>query len=914
MLFKPGIRCPAVTLLWLTIVVCGGCSTLQLPAIDPSGERIFLPGPSYTTFTSCGDQLPAFSCFPEPAWSEPPPVPACPEFVQPPVLSVPACPPIAVPCPPRIQPCPPAVPACPPAVAPTPTVAPRGTGVIPRQVAPASQQDRLILTPTKIVAPVGSEVLLLAGICGPEGYYVTHQPIEWLLSQDSVGNFVDVSHGRHEHFTSLLPNHRSGKFSSNYAVTRSSTRSQRIDRGTTRTDDDVLLQKGQAWITLTSPTEGVSYVTSVATGAENWEQRRQSAAIHWVDAQWTLPANAIVRAGERLSLTTKVTRTSTGAGASRWLVRYEIVGGPEAVFASNGQTTVDVPTNEAGEAIAVVAPRSVQPGTTQVRIQILTPENANGGGDRVPVGEGSTTVTWSAPGLAIAAAGPAAVAVGAPVTYQLVVSNPGDLPSENVFVVAELPVLMQYVSANPPPSQAAGRQLRFQLGSLGPLDSVTLEIQAQAASPGDQRFFVRAESSDGLVAENEVATRVIESALQIRFVDPPSAAVVGQRVHFNMEIANVGDQTVSNVVLRDRFDAGLQHTGGERSPIEKSLGNIEAGGVRRIGVSFFARETGRLCHTITATGDGGHAASTQTCVQVREPTYDVTVQVAGPGQVQVGESALYEITATNIGEATLSNVRIVAVVESTLDTTSITRGGVRTAEGFAWELASLAPGASEVRRVQTTAIDVDPQAEVLARVSSAQGARATNSSVTGIIAPPQPAAPPANASPPSGARAERSSPPGEVSGDSRASGASNAGRGEAGDSDPTPAAPRSDQLQLSVTATEPSIKVGETTTYIVELTNDRDVPDRDVLLTFRLPPGLKFERFVSISARLSLTMSGDGREVEVERIAEIRPGARRLFRVEASGVRPGRWTFEANATSQQSTTPARGVEETQVYP
>ncbi|MEC7430147.1 MAG: hypothetical protein VYE28_10870, partial [Planctomycetota bacterium] len=53
-----------------------GCSGLRLPAIDPSGERFFLPSGNYTTLNTpeeCG----GCGIFPEPAFSKPANPPRC---------------------------------------------------------------------------------------------------------------------------------------------------------------------------------------------------------------------------------------------------------------------------------------------------------------------------------------------------------------------------------------------------------------------------------------------------------------------------------------------------------------------------------------------------------------------------------------------------------------------------------------------------------------------------------------------------------------------------------------------------------------------------------------------------------------------------------------------------------------------
>ena len=50
----------------------------------------------------------------------------------------------------------------------------------------------ILLSPQKIVAPVGGEVVLLSGICGTDGYLQVGQPLEWMLTPDSVGTFIEV--------------------------------------------------------------------------------------------------------------------------------------------------------------------------------------------------------------------------------------------------------------------------------------------------------------------------------------------------------------------------------------------------------------------------------------------------------------------------------------------------------------------------------------------------------------------------------------------------------------------------------------------------------------------------------------------------------------------------------------------------
>ncbi len=66
-----------------------------------------------------------------------------------------------------------------------------------------------------------------------------------------------------------------------YAKGRTSSKETTITRGTECKDDDLILKKGQTWISLSSPTEGVSRVTALAPDSEIWDRRRQTATIYW---------------------------------------------------------------------------------------------------------------------------------------------------------------------------------------------------------------------------------------------------------------------------------------------------------------------------------------------------------------------------------------------------------------------------------------------------------------------------------------------------------------------------------------------------------------------------------------------------------------------------------------------------------
>ena len=149
------------------------------------------------------------------------------------------------------------------------------------------------------------------------------------------------------------------KVNSAYAIGVTSPRYVCLTRGTPTPTDDLPVQRGQAWISVTSPVEGTSFVTAHAPGVKAWDGHAQTSTIQWVDAEFVYPPPAVNPAGTKHTFTTTVTRHTSQGPIEGWRVRYEISGGPAAGFAPDGAQVVEVPTNEFGQAsVEIVSART----------------------------------------------------------------------------------------------------------------------------------------------------------------------------------------------------------------------------------------------------------------------------------------------------------------------------------------------------------------------------------------------------------------------------------------------------------------------------------------------------------------------------------------------------------------------------
>lgn len=831
--------------LLLPVALCAlaaGCGTLHLPAIDPSGERIFLPNPSYTTFVSPHDSAGGLSCLPQPAFTEPPPIPPCP-----------------------------AVPG-----------APGGTGV--RQPLPA----RLLLTPSKVIAPINSEVVLLAGVCGPEGFYITKQPIEWMLSPDSVGNIIDLGESAHPHAAHLI-HHNPKKECNNLAITRTSSAAQVITRGTAQPNDDVWVGKGQTWISVSSPTEGVSHVTAVANGAENWDFRRQTTTIHWVDMQWAFPGPQIVRAGQPSALSTAVTRTSTGAAATGEIVRYDIIDGSPASFFGEGRTSLELQTNENGRADVTVVQNSPGPGVTRVRIQILSADPRSSTSERAVIGEGFTTITWSAPGLAISIAGPPTVSRGSVATYRIDVTNPGDIATRNVEVQVEIPPALKYLNSQPA-GELFGNRLVWRVGQLDPKQTVRLDVNAQAGNSGETRLIARAVSADAGETTGRADTRIVESSLSARFVNPPQTAVVGQVVGFNFEVANLGSTPVQNIVVRDVFDAGMRpnYAVDPNRPLELDPFSLAAGETKQLSVSFVVQRAGQLCHTIQVTADAGNTATARACVEVTQPVLNVDVQKTGPLEARVGDRVPFTIVVTNNGDGVVTNLRVTDTPDQNLKPEQGTQGVERVGDGLVWTIGTLGPKQSIKLILECSCLQGAASAVNTVIVTADGGVRQT-ATATLPIGPALRPTPPVTPTPPvqpTTPPVQPTSPPVQPT-------------------TPPPTTNVTGEFKVTVIQVGSGIPLGQTKEFLVFLKNERNVDDSNVIVTLQLPEGVEYVKHSWTSNLNLLSNPNSRRTVEIGPINSIGALQSNLRPISffLRGTKPGEYDIKVQVRSNRLAEP-----------
>jgi uncharacterized repeat protein (TIGR01451 family) len=743
------------------------------------------------------------------------------------------------------------------------------------QAEPPPPGDGLALTlsPRVTVAPVGSEVVLLAGALGADAYLRTNRRLEWSLAPGGVGHFVEV--GRNGWTDLLLGDfNRPRKVDNTFAIGSTSRTYVRLHRGTPTTSDDVCVLSGQGWLTLTSPVEGISFVTVYAPEVPAWDARMRTATVHWVDAQWRFPPPAINPAGTTHVLTTTVMRQTDQRPCAGWPVRYEVLDGPPAGFAPDGAPVLEVATNDVGQASVEIFQKEAGPGTNRISIQVFRPAPTDGSpGGRLLVGSGTTLKTWTSPDLDVRKTAPAAVGIGATLSYTIEVSNPGDMAAEDVVVIDQLPAALTYLDSNPA-AEVAGSRLTWRLEQLGAGQHRALTLHCRAAQPGSVTNCVDATASGGLKAADCATTTVTTPTVELSVTGPQQAAV-GETITFRILITNRHQVPTPELLIKDRFDPGLEHTE-PSNVISRKLGILAAGESRAVDVTFHVTKAGRLCHRVEVTGAGGVGATAEACVTATEQAAgppprqpagqpSVSVNKTGPQTCTVGETAEFIIDVTNTGSQPLTNLKVVDRYDARLKPTMATDGHEFEGNDLVWTIDALPAGKTTRLKVHCQCLQAVARARNQATAITPQGDQAEDEIFLEIR-------PQAAATAPGGAAA------GGLS-------------------------------MLAGDLLDP-VRLGKGLTYEILVSNDGQTTDTQVTVVATVPNGMTPDR-IGTSGPGESTITGQ--TVRFDPVADIRPGEKLSYRVRVLARQPGTLTFRAELTSRNQPQPLIVEETTQVF-
>ena len=711
----------------------------------------------------------------------------------------------------------------------------RALGINQQQFGPG-----VVISQPRLRANVGQEVVLLGGIQTGTGVARPNELVQWSLANNSVGTFVDAAKPATRGGTLFRifrkgPSNCSTGTCGNCVPSITARQCEHLVRSPNDPNDDIYLSRGQSWVSLTSASPGMSYVTLSAPQACG--RKFANAIVEWVaaDDAYSAPINP-----------------------------QGPVSPPDA---NDFQPLIDrsEPATSPSDSIP---PREFDPPTNTGELPPL------GASTPVPLAQQDRAE------LAIRADGPPGGEVGEPLDYLITVTNNSKTEAQRVVVSMDnLPAGVQYVNSDTRPQP--GQSLAWVFESLAPGESETINVRLASDRPIQlgNRFYATARNALGEV-DFGVNTEVFPPSLLLELLrNEPFTPRAGTTFQQPIQIVNqVPRQQNVKVQIID-WERGIEPIvpdAGVQPNASRGVDQIvQVGGNGRqvSNIEFRAIEPGTHRFRVVATNEETQKQVTregQVRVLASERPLEphMQVNVTGPTTLDPGQSDRITISVQNDGQVPITNGNLIVGTEGDIGISGDGRARQLDDRTLVWDFETLRPGEGAVVEISMRA-NRNPATTgglLKAEARSEQGTAAQEFPVQ--------------------IREFRSRPRRE----SRSGRTSHVSFGNKPRSEmrqiPRVARDEFKSLSMKITARE-AARIDEPIEYELVVENNNPRSFRNVQVSISVASGMHILDLGSPTGSHHKVAS-DRRTVDFETIKEVLPRERLLFRVRAAQTQRGR--------------------------
>jgi uncharacterized repeat protein (TIGR01451 family) len=381
--------------------------------------------------------------------------------------------------------------------------------------------------------------------------------------------------------------------------------------------------------------------------------------------EWQAPQVALNKAGPPTAVVGQevpytITVTNTGQVETRALTVQDII--PESLQFVRAQPTPMIEGTQllwtlgelpGGQSRTIqVVFRSTAPGRIMNTATVVTDEGLK---DQKTV---ATEIV--APLLKVTMTGPPGGAVGAPVNYDITVSNAGSGSATNVLLTDEFDRGLEHESkANP---------VELPVGTLPAGQSKVVKLSLTPRTVGTLVNRVVATADGGLTDRAEHPVLVQQPKLTLK-MQGPAARYVGRPAVWNIQVTNPGDVPLNNVTVSDAlppelsFDSASEGGKVNNGQVVWTLGTLGPHDQKVVQVSTkCVKMTPQALNVATGTADPGMQAQDKAPIEIRGlPAFRLEVyDLDDP--VEVGANTTYKIEVTNQGSLPGNKVQMSCTV------------------------------------------------------------------------------------------------------------------------------------------------------------------------------------------------------------------------------------------------------------
>ena len=429
--------------------------------------------------------------------------------------------------------------------------------------------------------------------------------------------------------------------------------------------------------------------------------------------------------------------------------------------------------------------------------------------------------------------------------YDIKVSNVTKIKLEGVEISETVPGTFKIKDVTEGTPDGKSNTVSYLIGALNPGESKIVRLQGTATQSGVLGSCLSAKYNIALC----MASNVVAPALKLAAAGPADVSKC-EDLPYKFTVTNSGSGQARNVKIEAVLPDGLVTKDG-KAAVAFDAGTLDAGQSQDYAFVAKANKTGAFAVKATASADEGLVGESQTVnTTVKAPLLQITK--TGPEKSFIGQPIAYEITVTNKGDGVAKNTVVFDSTPKGATVQTVSEGGRADSTGkVRWDVGDLAAGAAKKVVVVITAEQAGDMKT--AAVASAECAE-TQSAIMSTTLSGVPA------------------------------------------------------ILVQTSDGPDPVRVGDQTTYTVEITNQGTASGTNIKLVATLEDPMDF-----ISATGTTKETVDGKTVIFAPIGDLKPKTKAVFKITVKANKSGDVRFKATITSDQLTRPVEQTEATNFF-